>query len=98
MQIAFQGHLLIDLTLRFLSFFCLAFRFQWVGSLDLAENEEANANILVKVDSDILEQEKHADAQVQEALAGSKLDAIVCVAGGWAGGNASSEGAHFFFI
>jgi len=29
---------------------------------------------------------------VAEVLEGSKLDAVLCVAGGWAGGNAASKG------
>lgn len=31
-------------------------------------------------------------SQVGELLKGSKLDAVICVAGGWAGGNAASKG------
>ena len=30
--------------------------------------------------------------KVQEAMGEDKLDALVCVAGGWAGGNAASPG------
>jgi hypothetical protein len=29
--------------------------------------------------------------KVEELLGGEKLDAIICVAGGWAGGSASSK-------
>ena len=30
-------------------------------------------------------------SKVEEALNGEKVDAIICVAGGWAGGNAASK-------
>ena len=33
--------------------------------------------------------------KVEEILGGEKLDAIVCVAGGWAGGSARSKGSYF---
>lgn len=32
--------------------------------------------------------------KVEEVLKSDKLDAIVCVAGGWAGGNAASDGMN----
>ncbi len=32
--------------------------------------------------------------KVEEVLKEDKLDAIVCVAGGWAGGNAASAGTY----
>ena len=32
--------------------------------------------------------------KVQEAMGEDKLDALVCVAGGWAGGNAASPGVY----
>lgn len=35
---------------------------------------------------------KQADSKVDTALNEDKLDAIICVAGGWAGGNAASAG------
>ena len=33
--------------------------------------------------------------KVQIAVGGEKLDAVVCVAGGWAGGNAASPGTTY---
>ena len=33
--------------------------------------------------------------KVQAAVGEDKLDAVVCVAGGWAGGNAASPGAPY---
>lgn len=61
----------------------------WVSSIDLAENEDANSNILVKPEDGLLAQEKQLVDSLQSILEGNKLDAIVCVAGGWAGGDAS---------
>ncbi|KAI1278483.1 Dihydropteridine reductase [Halotydeus destructor] len=63
----------------------------WVGSLDLVENEDASASVVVKGDDSWEEQERSVVSQVDKVLAGSKLDAIVCVAGGWAGGNAAAD-------
>lgn len=34
------------------------FIFQWVGSLDLKQNNNANANVIVKCDAPLLEQVK----------------------------------------
>lgn len=36
--------------------------------------------------------------QVGALLHGEKIDAIICVAGGWAGGNAASKGNSSIFI
>lgn len=57
----------------------------------MTENEAADANILVNRDSDFVAQETEVLAQVKEALNDNKLDAVICVAGGWAGGNASKD-------
>ncbi|XP_017787265.1 PREDICTED: dihydropteridine reductase [Nicrophorus vespilloides] len=63
----------------------------WVGSIDMHENQEADVNIVVDKDSEFSKQESTILNNVSSALAGSKLDAIICVAGGWAGGNASKD-------
>jgi hypothetical protein len=34
----------------------LYFYFQWVGSIDLQQNDNANANVIVKRDASLLEQ------------------------------------------
>ena len=65
---------------------------QWVGSIDLVANDEASANIIVNPDSSWVDQGKAVADRVAEVLEGSKLDAVLCVAGGWAGGNAASKG------
>lgn len=60
----------------------------WVGSIDLSVNEQADANVIVKADATLPEQETDVTSKVGDLLGDKKLDAIFCVAGGWAGGNA----------
>jgi hypothetical protein len=36
--------------------------------------------------------------QVASLLNGEKVDAVICVAGGWAGGNAVSKGDEFLIL
>lgn len=57
----------------------------------MAENAEADANILVQRDADFVQQETQVLAAIKELLNDDKLEAVVCVAGGWAGGNASKD-------
>lgn len=63
---------------------------QWVASLDLSANEEADANIIVQSDDPLVQQEQHVTACVKQQVPGQQVDAILCVAGGWAGGNATN--------
>lgn len=63
----------------------------WVGCIDLAENESADVNIVVDRDADWVTQEQGVLSQVNSSLNGDKLDAVICVAGGWAGGNAKKD-------
>ncbi|KAK3607061.1 hypothetical protein CHS0354_039715 [Potamilus streckersoni] len=63
----------------------------WVGSIDLAPNEQADANVLVKAAESWTVQEEEVVQEVDKILGEHKLDAILCVAGGWAGGNAASK-------
>jgi len=63
----------------------------WVGSIDMAENDTADANIIVNRDANWVEQETTVLAKVESALNGERLDAVICVAGGWAGGNAKKD-------
>lgn len=37
-------------------------------------------------------QEKQVLSKVEEILAGNKIEAVINVAGGWAGGNSASKG------
>lgn len=55
----------------------------------MKENEQADANILIDKDLDLGKQETNVLTTLESLLAGQKLDAIICVAGGWAGGNAA---------
>lgn len=66
--------------------------FQWVGSIDLAPNEQADGNIVVKPGDSWTEQEEEITKNVESLLGDNKLDAVLCVAGGWAGGNAAAKG------
>lgn len=63
----------------------------WVVSVDLFPNEEAHANVIITKTDVWTEQESEVGSKVEEALKEEKLDAILCVAGGWAGGNAASK-------
>ena len=44
----------------------------------------------MKRDASLPEQEADVNTKVGDLLGENKLDAILCVAGGWAGGNAQS--------
>ncbi|XP_015777460.1 PREDICTED: dihydropteridine reductase-like [Acropora digitifera] len=63
----------------------------WVASVDLFPNEEAHANVIVSKTESWTEQNEEIQPKVDAILDGIKLDAIVCVAGGWAGGSAKSK-------
>ncbi|XP_062405269.1 quinoid dihydropteridine reductase a [Sardina pilchardus] len=62
----------------------------WVASIDIVANADANANVLVKLSECFPEQAGQVTADVGQLLGDVKVDAILCVAGGWAGGNCSS--------
>ncbi|PIO64162.1 hypothetical protein TELCIR_14221 [Teladorsagia circumcincta] len=63
---------------------------KWTLSIDLVANETANINVLVDGKEDWVSQETSIMSGVSAAL-DSPVDAIFCVAGGWAGGNAEAE-------
>ncbi|XP_062332063.1 quinoid dihydropteridine reductase a [Osmerus eperlanus] len=63
----------------------------WVGSIDIGANEEADANVLVKLCESFTQQAGQVTADVAQLLGEQKVDAILCVAGGWAGGNCNSK-------
>lgn len=44
------------------------------------------------------EQEQEVLTKVGDALQGNKLDAVICVAGGWAGGNAKKGIFIYIFV
>ncbi|XP_020283337.1 dihydropteridine reductase [Pseudomyrmex gracilis] len=60
----------------------------WVGSIDMKSNEQADANIIVNPESNWQQQQVEVLAQIKDTLKDEKVDGIICVAGGWAGGNA----------
>ncbi|XP_012692716.1 dihydropteridine reductase-like [Clupea harengus] len=62
----------------------------WVASIDIGANADANANVLVKLSESFTEQAGQVTADIAQLLGDLKVEAIVCVAGGWAGGNCSS--------
>lgn len=63
----------------------------WVGSIDFSENENADLSVIIPRDSAWVEQESEVITKVGQALSGDKLDAVICVAGGWIGGNAKKD-------
>ncbi|XP_074114325.1 dihydropteridine reductase [Cotesia typhae] len=63
----------------------------WVGNIDMKENESADVNIVVNSSHTWKEQESTIISQMKEILKDEKLDGIICVAGGWAGGNAAHK-------
>ncbi|XP_066574173.1 dihydropteridine reductase isoform X2 [Amia ocellicauda] len=67
---------------------------QWVASIDITANEEANANVLVKMTESFTEQAQQVTADVSQLLGENKVDAILCVAGGWAGGSAKAKALY----
>jgi len=62
----------------------------WVANVDKKTSEQADENILVEGETWVL-QEEHVVNSVGAVLGGEKLDAVVCMAGGWAGGSPASK-------
>ncbi|KAI1716993.1 short chain dehydrogenase domain-containing protein [Ditylenchus destructor] len=63
----------------------------WVLNVDMVKNDSADANILVDPTNCWIEQESRVLKGVEQSIGSEKLDAVLCVAGGWAGGNAASK-------
>ncbi|XP_034037958.1 quinoid dihydropteridine reductase a [Thalassophryne amazonica] len=63
----------------------------WVANIDMTANEEANENVIVKATNCLNEQAEQVMTEVGQVLGEQKVDAILCVAGGWAGGNCASK-------
>ena len=57
-------------------------------------NDAADANIVLNLSDGWQAQQQSISDSLAEKLDGHKLDAILCVAGGWAGGNAASKGMN----
>jgi len=62
----------------------------WVLSVDVVANEAADANVLVDLGVGWAEQEQGVCQGVGAALGGGGVEAVINMAGGWAGGNASN--------
>lgn len=62
-----------------------------VTSIDLVTNDVADKNVVIKNLTSWTDQHQEVIDGVSSALGSNKVDAIFCVAGGWAGGNAASE-------
>ena len=61
--------------------------------MDLVRNDEANANVLISNSDSLVAQEAEVIEGLSQVLgADAKLDAIICVAGGWAGGSSANKG------
>ncbi|XP_063777346.1 dihydropteridine reductase [Pseudophryne corroboree] len=63
----------------------------WVASIDVTENASASANVVVKLSDSFTQQSEEVTTAVDQLLSGQKVDAILCVAGGWAGGSAKAK-------
>ncbi|XP_068620394.1 dihydropteridine reductase [Battus philenor] len=63
----------------------------WVASVDLNPNESADVNVIVPKDASWVQQEEYVVKELGTALQGQKVNAVICVAGGWAGGNAAKD-------
>ncbi|RKP23846.1 hypothetical protein SYNPS1DRAFT_24074 [Syncephalis pseudoplumigaleata] len=55
-------------------------------SVDVRSNADASSNVLVDANASVAEQAKHVVEQLETTLGDTRLDALLCVAGGWAGG------------
>jgi len=63
----------------------------WVCSIDIAANSEADHNVLVDLKADWVGQEAGVVEGVEATLGSNKLDAVINMAGGWAGGCAKDS-------
>ncbi len=66
--------------------------FQWTCSVDRAVSEKADKSVVAADSQSWTEQSAHVEKQLADVLDGEKLDAILCVAGSWKGGNTADEG------
>ncbi|OON17508.1 hypothetical protein X801_06653, partial [Opisthorchis viverrini] len=64
----------------------------WVCSVDFNQNPTADLNVILSHTDDATGQHVKVQNIISDALGSEKLNAILCVAGGWAGGNAVHKG------
>ena len=62
----------------------------WVCSVDINPNDAANENVLVDPNLSWTEQESSVCKSIATLLQDTKVEAIINMAGGWAGGSANS--------
>lgn len=62
-----------------------------VISVDTKYNTDADDSIVIKHDQTLQDQLSTVESQINTVLQGYKLDAVLCVAGGWVGGNILSK-------
>ncbi|KAK7578103.1 hypothetical protein V9T40_010308 [Parthenolecanium corni] len=60
-------------------------------NVDSKPNDIADVNIIVNINDGLVDQEGSVLNELKNHLKENVLDAVICVAGGWAGGNASSN-------
>ncbi|KAK8397077.1 hypothetical protein O3P69_005204 [Scylla paramamosain] len=63
----------------------------WVGTIDLVKNEDADSSVVVAKEDNWATQTTTVIEGLKACLGDEKVDAIINVAGGWAGGNAASK-------
>ncbi|KRY40536.1 dihydropteridine reductase [Trichinella spiralis] len=63
----------------------------WTCSIDLLKNDAASCNIVVNDSTDFILQGEEVVSKVTDATANEKVDAILCLAGGWTGGSAKKK-------
>ncbi|KAG5449873.1 Dihydropteridine reductase [Clonorchis sinensis] len=63
----------------------------WVCSVDFNQNPTADLNVILSRTDDATGQHVNVQNILSDALGSEKLNAILCVAGGWAGGNAAHK-------
>jgi len=62
----------------------------WVASIDTRPSETSDENIVVEGET-WQQQTDHVTAGLRDLLGDEKLEAVICVAGGWAGGSPASK-------
>lgn len=67
-------------------------------SVDLVANEGAHSNIVLSAADSWEDQRRKVSEEVGSVLSGQKLDGVVCVAGGWAGGSIGSDGGSLWLV
>ncbi|PVV04301.1 hypothetical protein BB560_001204 [Smittium megazygosporum] len=71
-----------------------------VFGIDISRNEKVDHNILVDPSMNMQGQGNSIISQIESTVTSEQgklqVDSIICVSGGWAGGDISSKGLKFF--